>query len=76
LVLASNQFLSGFFNGSIDQNSPYAAFHGRGEVTISGTAQVDDSGDSFAVDQLFTRKFKFRGVRNATGTTTATTTSG
>ena len=75
LVIASNQFLSGFFNGSIDQNSPYAAFHGRGEVTITGTAPVDDSGDSFATVQLFTRKFKFRGVRNATGTTTSSTTT-
>jgi hypothetical protein len=75
LVIASNQFLSGFFNGSIDQNSPYAAFHGRGEVTITGTAPVDDSGDSFATAQLFTRKFKFRGVRNATGTTTSSTTT-
>jgi hypothetical protein len=75
LVIASNQFLSGFFNGSIDQNSPYAAFHGWGEVTITGTAPVDDSGDSFATVQLFTRKFKFRGVRNATGTTTSSTTT-
>ena len=75
LVIASNQFLSGFFNGSIDQNSPYAAFHGRGEVTITGTTPVDDSGDSFATVQLFTRKFKFRGVRNATGTTTSSTTT-
>jgi hypothetical protein len=75
LVIASNQFLSGFFNGSIDQNSPYAAFHGMGEVTITGTASVDDSGDSFATVQLFTRKFKFRGVRNATGTTTSSTTT-
>jgi hypothetical protein len=75
LVIASNQFLSGFFNGSMDQNSPYAAFHGKGEVTITGTAPVDDSGDSFATTQLFTRKFKFRGVRNATGTTTSATTT-
>jgi hypothetical protein len=75
LVITSNEFLSGFFNGSIDQNSPYAAFHGRGEVTITGTAPVNDSDDSFATAQLFTRKFKFRGVRNATGTTTTTTTT-
>jgi hypothetical protein len=75
LVIASNEFLSGFFNGSIDQNSPYAAFHGRGEVTITGTAPIDDSGDSFTTAELFTRKFKFRGVRNATGTTASTSTS-
>jgi hypothetical protein len=66
---------SGFFNGSMDQNSPYAAFHGTGEVTIKGTSPVDDSGDSFATNQLFTRNFKFRGVRNATGTTTSSTTT-
>jgi hypothetical protein len=75
LVLASNQFLSGFFNGTIDQNSPYAAFHGTGEVTITGVEPTDDEG-SFSASELFTRKFKFRGVRNATGTTTTTTTSG
>jgi hypothetical protein len=75
LVIASNEFLSGFFNGSIDQNSPYAAFHGKGEVTITGTAPIDDSDDSFTTAELFTRKFKFRGVRNATGTTASTTTS-
>jgi hypothetical protein len=69
--LASNQFLSGFFNGSMDQNSPYAAFHGTGEVTITGVEPADDSGDSFVSTQLFTRKFKFSGVRNATGTTTS-----
>jgi hypothetical protein len=75
LIIAGKEFLSGFFNGSIDQNSPYAAFHGRGEVTITGTAPIDDSGDSFATAELFTRKFKFRGVRNATGTTAATSTT-
>ena len=66
LVLASNQFLSGFFNGSMDQKLSLRRFSGRGEVTITGTEPVDDSGDSFATAQLFTRKFKFRGVRKAT----------
>ena len=36
---------------------------------------LTDPYNSFATVQLFSRKFKFRGVRNATGTTTSSTTT-
>jgi hypothetical protein len=87
--LGIQQFMNGFFNGGIDQNSPYACFSGKGEVTVNSTQEaqilVPGTGtDEFnppvfetvqLVSQEFVRKFKFHGVRNATGTFTSTTTT-
>jgi hypothetical protein len=66
--------MNGFFHGTIDQNSPYASFYGKGEVTVTGFLPTADGG--FVTTGFFERKFRFCGVRNATGTTTTTTTSG
>jgi hypothetical protein len=66
-------FMNGFFRGTIDQNSPYASFHGTGEVTVTGFLPTTDGG--FATTGFREVKFRFCGVRNATGTTTSTTTS-
>jgi hypothetical protein len=100
-------FTSGFFNGCMDQNSPFAWFHGTGEVTVNsqeevavvqdvtiqvqvlvpGTGTGVDNPPVFntvpqIVQQTTTEqqivevsvvKFKFSGVRNATGTFTSTT---
>jgi hypothetical protein len=112
--LGVTAFTSGFFNGSMDQNSPFACFHGTGEVTVNsqedvvvtpeiiievqelveGTGTGPDNPPVFnTVPQIVQEevtelqivsisvvKFKFSGVRNATGTfaptTTTTTTSG
>jgi hypothetical protein len=71
--LRINAFMNGFFNGTIDQNSPYASFHGKGEVTV--TAFTDTSDGGFAPTGFFEVKFRFSGVRNATGTTTSSTTT-
>jgi hypothetical protein len=87
--LTSNSFMSGFFNGSIDQNSPFAYFSGKGEVTVNflqevqelvpGTGTSPDNPPVFiTVQQIIgdsVVKFKFDGVRNATGTFTPTTTT-
>jgi hypothetical protein len=67
------RFMNGFFNGCMDQNSPYACFSGKGAVVVTAASTSD--GDSFSLETLFQRKFKFRGVRNATGTFTPTTTT-
>ena len=37
--LGITAFTNGFFNGCMDQNSPYACFSGRGEVTVN--QQID-----------------------------------
>jgi hypothetical protein len=99
-------FTSGFFNGSMDQNSPFACFHGKGEVTVNQQIDVvvqpqiivevqelvEGTGTEFVppvfntVPQIVQEevteprivptsvvKFKFSGVRNATGTFTSTT---
>jgi hypothetical protein len=77
--------MSGFFNGCIDQNSPFACFSGRGEVTVNQVSQIpvfqnDVTGENFNASQFvqpeFVVKFKFHGVRNATGTFTSTTATG
>jgi hypothetical protein len=111
--LGITSFISGFFNGSIDQTSPYAFFRGNGEVTVNsqvdvvvtpaiiieeqqlveGTGTGPDNPPVFntvpqVVQEEVTEprivpisvvKFKFSGVRNATGTfssSTSTTTTG
>jgi hypothetical protein len=66
-------FMNGFFNGTIDQTSPYACFHGKGEVTVTRFADTGDGG--FATTGSSEVKFRFSGVRNATGTTVSTTTT-
>lgn len=71
--LTLNSFMSGFFNGSIDQSSPDASFQGTGSVVVVSPAFPNSTG---LVDgSSFERKFKFRGVRNHTGTTSTTSTS-
>jgi hypothetical protein len=87
--LGIQAFMNGFFNGGMDQNSPYACFSGKGEVTtntveeerilVAGTGIGDNNPPVFNVVQVVNPrsvvKFKFRGVRNATGTFTPTTTT-
>jgi hypothetical protein len=65
--------MNGFFHGTIDQNSPYASFHGKGEVTVTAFTDTTDGG--FVITGLLEVKFRFCGVRNATGTTTSSTTT-
>ena len=84
----NNQFfMSGFFNGRIDQNSPFACFSGRGEVTVNQVIQAPNNVPTSFLNQsvfnasqfvqpVFVVKFKFHGVRNATGTFTSTTATG
>jgi hypothetical protein len=73
--LTLNSFMSGFFNGSIDQSSPDASFQGTGSVVVVSPA-IQIAGSTGLVDgSSFERKFKFRGVRNHTGTTSTTSTS-
>ena len=66
-------FMNGFFHGTIDQTSPYASFHGKGEVTVTRFTDTEDG--AFGITGSSEVKFKFSGVRNATGTTTSTTTT-
>jgi hypothetical protein len=96
--LGIEEFTSGFFNGCMDQNSPFASFHGTGEVTVNTKQEVvireeqvlvEGTGTSVDNPPVFNTvpvteeviapssvvKFKFRGVRNATGTTSTTTTT-
>jgi hypothetical protein len=55
--------MSGFFNGSGDNNSPFFAFKGTGETSLWVFDTVTDVWQfSNDVD------FKFSGVRNATAT--------
>jgi hypothetical protein len=77
-------FLNGFFTGKMDQQSPYAAFSGKGEVTVNtseeiqelvpGTGTSEDNPPVFntfqVITQAFTRDFKFKGVRAALSTGT------
>jgi hypothetical protein len=65
--------MNGFFHGTIDQTSPYASFHGKGEVTVTRFADSGDGG--FGITGISEVKFRFCGVRNATGTTTSSTTT-
>jgi hypothetical protein len=111
--LGVTAFTSGFFNGCMDHNSPFACFHGKGQVTVNsqedvvvtpeiivevqqlveGTGTSPENPPVFnTVPQIVQEEvtepqivsisvvdFKFRGVRNATGTfssTTSTTTNG
>jgi hypothetical protein len=71
--LRINAFMNGFFHGTIDQNSPFASFHGKGEVTVTGFTETEDGG--FSTTGFFEVKFRFCGVRNATGTSTSSTTT-
>lgn len=77
-------FLSGFFTGTMDQQSPYAAFSGTGEVTVNtseevqtlvpGTGTSDSNPPVFntiqVISEAFTRDFKFKGVRATLSTGT------
>lgn len=77
-------FLSGYFTGSMDQQSPYAAFSGTGEVTVNtseeiqelvpGTGTSEDNPPVFntfqVISEAFTKEFKFKGVRATLGTGT------
>ena len=74
--LTLNSFMSGFFNGSIDQSSPDASFQGTGSVVVASPATVIAAFTGLVDGSpSFERKFKFRGVRNHTGTTSTTSTS-
>jgi hypothetical protein len=73
--LTLNSFMSGFFNGSIDQSSPDASFQGTGSVVVVSPATVIANSTGLVDGSSFERKFKFRGVRNHTGTTSTSTTS-
>jgi hypothetical protein len=70
-------FLSGYFEGTMDQKSPYAAFSGKGEVTINVTEEIVElvpgTGTNVnnpavyntvqVVREAFTKEYKFKGVR-------------
>lgn len=56
-------FMAGFFEGKMDQQSPYAAFSGTGEVTVNYSEE--DASGNILVFEGFTREFKFKGVRAA-----------
>jgi hypothetical protein len=71
ISLTITAFMNGFFHGTIDQNSPFASFHGKGAVTVTGVTQTENGG--FSDTGSFEVKFRFCGVRNATGTTTSST---
>lgn len=58
-----NTFMSGFFNGSGDNNSPFFAFKGTGEASVWIFDDVDNLW-RFSNDV----DFKFTGVRNAVTT--------
>jgi hypothetical protein len=60
-------FLAGYFNGSMDNNSPVAAFSGNGSVSVSNFTQGDTTTPG-SVSPAFTRAFKFKGVRNSLST--------
>lgn len=54
-------FMAGFFEGKMDQQSPYAAFSGDGEVTVTnGTLESDGT---YSLTQGSVVEFKFKGVR-------------
>lgn len=63
------RFMSGFFNGTMDQQSPYAAFSGDGQVTSTGYTQ--DANGNIVTSGVFVRDFKFKGVRNSLQTTSS-----
>jgi len=85
--LGINGFMNGFFNGKMDQQSPYAAFSGKGEVTVNSSQEtrvlVPGTGTSATnppvfntvqvISQEFTKEFKFKGVRAtlSTGSTSS-----
>lgn len=70
-------FMSGFFQGSMDQQSPYAAFSGTGEVTVNAPetrivripSEDPDAPPVYeeveVIAEQFTKDFKFKGVRAA-----------
>ena len=43
--LQIQSFMNGFFHGTIDQTSPYASFHGKGEVTVTDFTGIRPMGD-------------------------------
>lgn len=61
-------FMSGYFNGDMDNNSPTAAFSGNGSVTVQD--YTNDAG-TLTVFQAATRAFKFNGVRNSLSTSSS-----
>jgi hypothetical protein len=56
-------FIAGFFEGKMDQQSPYAAFSGTGQVAITNGSVGPD--DSYSLNSGGTVDFKFKGVRAA-----------
>lgn len=73
-------FMSGYFNGTMDQQSPYASFSGDGEVTVNTSEEIQELVDGTGTDEdnppvfntfqviteAFTQDFKFKGVRATT----------
>jgi len=53
-------FMAGFFTGKMDQQSPYAAFSGTGEVQITNGS---DASGELVLTSGSTVDFKFKGVR-------------
>ena len=80
--LGINAFVSGYFNGTMDQQSEYSAFSGKGQVTVNesqetrqlvpGTGTGANNPAVFnniqVISQAFTRDFKFKGVRSTLST--------
>ena len=62
-------FIAGFFQGTMDQQSPYAAFSGTGEVQVTNGAEDPDTGN-FILTQGSNVPFKFKGVRASLSTGT------
>lgn len=55
-------FIAGFFTGSMDQQSPYAAFSGTGQVQVTNGSEDSTTGN-FILTSGSTVDFKFKGVR-------------
>jgi len=73
--LQIRRFLSGYFNGSMSNNSPVAAFDGNGSVQVLDYTESTAT-ESGVVSPAFTRAFKFKGIRNSLSTSSGTTDSG
>lgn len=72
--LGIQTFMSGYFTGKMDNNSPVASFSGSGSVTRSNytLATATENG---TVTRNYTRDFKFSGVRNSLSTSSGTSNS-
>jgi len=63
-------FMTGYFNGSLDNNSPVGSFDGNGSVSVSSFTLPTATEQGF-VSPEFTRAFKFKGVRNSLSTSSS-----